>query len=66
VSQTFHVQHMEAENASAQTAYVLGDVGNLLEPTSCVFNIGLDRLHGALQHFYTEDSPCTHEQLLVL
>jgi len=55
------------ENApTAQTAYVLGDVGNLLEPTSCVYNIGLDRLHSALQHFYAEDMPCAHEQLLAL
>ena len=51
-----------------------GDVENLLAPTSCVFNIGLEKLKSALDYFYpsAEDiaggrrsaMPCLHEELL--
>jgi len=43
---------------------VYGDSDNLLEPTSAVFNIGLRRLHGALEFYKTQ--PSDHETLLAL
>eukprot|EP01032_Pedospumella_encystans_P021557 gene21557-24443_t len=45
-------------------AQVYGDSDNLLEPTSAVFNIGLRRLHTALEYF--KDLPSDHETLLAL
>ena len=47
---------------SKPTAYVYGDLGNLLEPTSIVFNIGYAALDEALAHF--NKFPCSHESLL--
>jgi protein farnesyltransferase subunit beta len=46
---------------SKPTAYVYGDLGNLLEPTSIVFNIGYAALDEALAHF--GKFPCSHESL---
>lgn len=44
-------------------AHVYGDLGNLLEPTSAVFNIGLPKLHRALAFYAALPAPC-HEDLL--
>jgi len=45
-------------------AQVYGDFDNLLEPTSAVFNIGLDRLNHALKYYATQ--PSDHAELLSL
>ena len=41
-----------------------GDFDNLLQPTSAVFNIGLTKLHAALNYYSTQ--PHDHETLLAL
>ena len=38
---------------------VVGDQGNLLKPTSCIYNIRHDKLQAATQHFCS--LPCSHE-----
>jgi len=43
-------------------AQVYGDVNNLLEPTSAIFNIGLRKLRNVLSHF--KDRPSTHSELV--
>jgi protein farnesyltransferase subunit beta len=46
------------------TAYVLGDMNNLLLSTSAVYNIGLDKLDKVITHFYAGNVPCTHLSLI--
>lgn len=41
--------------------HVYGDPGNLIEPTSCVFNITLDKLLLVKKYFYK--FPCSHQEL---
>lgn len=53
----------QEKRGGKKSAQVFGDVSNLLEPTSAVFNIGLPKLHQALTFF--ENLPkLSHEQLL--
>jgi protein farnesyltransferase subunit beta len=55
-----------ASAAASTSAWVLGDPANVLEPTSAIFNIGLDRLSHALGYFYRAGTPCSHAELLAV
>jgi Prenyltransferase and squalene oxidase repeat len=76
VAQSFHIGQNPPSNSSdsrtdgssedvdAQylTSHVFGDVGNLLRHTSCVYNIGLEKLEYALKYFRGMSS--SHNELL--
>jgi protein farnesyltransferase subunit beta len=51
--------------SASTSAWVLGDPANVLEPTSAIFNIGLDRLSNALEYYYRAGTACSHAELLV-
>ena len=52
-----------AEDMLRRPVHVLGDLENMLEPTSAVFNIGMNKLDTAFNHFYALGVPCTHAAL---
>lgn len=56
---------VEASYAPFRGPVVYGDMAdNLLQPTSCVFNISLEKLRLALNFFHHESMPSLHEDLL--
>ena len=51
--------------SKSSPAQVFGDLDNILEPTSAVFNIGLPKLHRAL-HYFAAQPRWTHDEMLAL
>jgi Prenyltransferase and squalene oxidase repeat len=69
ISQSFHISSGNSHITSSDgdedtyfTSHVFGDTSNLLKSTSCVFNIGLEKLEFALKYF--GNMPSTHNKLL--